>query len=365
MRPSAEIVIIGGGINGLLTARELALTGACPILIDRGPVGREASWAGGGILAPLYAWTQSDTIATLYQISAWEYPDLAASLYDSTGIDPQLEVSGMLIIDPPDRDSAIKWCNRFRFRCEPVPSALDSGTAAIELTESDNLWLPECAHIRNPRLLQALKAELIRLGVRILENCPIDTLVADGCRIDYASGRNQRIYADRFIVAAGAWSSRLLDPFPPGIQIHPVKGQMLLFEAAPGLLKPIVLNAGRYLIPRKDGRILVGSSVEHCGFDNSVTEPVRTSLQQFAVSMVPELGELPVAAQWAGLRPGSPSGIPYICAHPNMDNLYLNCGHFRNGIATAPASARLVADLVLGRKPVINPDSCALDASRK
>ena len=121
------------------------------------------------------------------------------------------------------------------------------------------------------------------------------------------------------------------------------------------MLDRVVLSDGRYLIPREDGRILVGSTLERTGFEKQLTEQAHRSLYQSALDLLPALAECEVEAQWAGLRPGSPDGIPYIGAVEGFANLYLNAGHYRNGLVLAPASCRLVADLMLKRTPEIDP----------
>jgi glycine oxidase len=170
--------------------------------------------------------------------------------------------------------------------------------------------------------------------------------------------------ADSFVSCAGAWSGGLLAPLGLRPGISPVKGQMLLFRARPGLVRTIHLAADRYAIPRRDGRVLFGSTVEHTGFDKSTTEDARKELHAIAVARYPALADFEVERQWAGLRPGSPSGIPYIGPHPALANLFVNAGHFRNGIVLGPASARLAADLVLGRGPDVDPAPYAVDAYR-
>jgi glycine oxidase len=130
---------------------------------------------------------------------------------------------------------------------------------------------------------------------------------------------------------------------------------MLLFDAKPDLLNHIVLEGDHYLIPRRDGKILAGSSVEYTGFDKSVTEAMKTQLYDFATRLLPALKNFPVSKHWAGLRPGTEHGIPYITIHPEIENLSINAGHFRNGLTMAPASAQLLADLILKRPPQVNP----------
>ena len=163
------------------------------------------------------------------------------------------------------------------------------------------------------------------------------------------------------IVAGGAWSRQILGELGRCVEVEPVRGQMLLVETPPGWLTRIVLTDRCYLIPRKDGRVLIGSTMERVGFDQSTTAQARRELLQAAIDLVPGLAAFPVVNHWAGLRPGSPQGVPYIGEHPDVRGLYISAGHFRNGVATGPASARLLADLILGREPEIEADPYRID----
>ena len=135
----------------------------------------------------------------------------------------------------------------------------------------------------------------------------------------------------------------------------PVKGQMILYKCAADFLPRMVLAKGRYAIPRRDGHILIGSTLEHSGFDKTPTDEALESLRASAAELLPELADMQPVAHWAGLRPGSPEGIPYIGPVPGFDGLWLNTGHYRNGLVLAPASCRLLADLMSGREPIIDP----------
>jgi glycine oxidase len=161
--------------------------------------------------------------------------------------------------------------------------------------------------------------------------------------------------ADAFVVCGGAWSARLLAGAGAGLPVRPVRGQMILYRRPAGELPCIVLAEGRYVIPRRDGHVLCGSTLEEVGFDKTATTEARASLEASAARLWPVLaGQAPVA-HWAGLRPGSPDGIPFIGRVPGSDNLWVNAGHHRNGLVLAPASARLLADLVTGRTPSVDP----------
>lgn len=360
----SDILVIGGGIAGLLTARELVIAGYATTLIEKQKVGREASRAGGGILSPIYPWRQHESILPLCKASDAIYPDLSADLIETTGIDAEWNRCGMAIFD--DRpEEAVAWCQK-----NAVP-ALQIGPAGVVnllprsgFTERPLLWLPEVAQIRNPRLLTALQMDLKNKGVTLLEDTRVTGFSLKNDRIRQVKTNQQPFSAGEIIIAAGAWSGILTAPFIPHPQIFPVKGQMLLYKTKPGLLKPIVLYNDQYLIPRRDGHILVGSTLEFSGFDKTTTREARQHLDSFARRILPSLPCDSLIDHWAGLRPGSPSGIPYISRHPLISNLSFNCGHFRNGIATGPASARLLADILTNRKPCIPPEPYALTQKR-
>jgi glycine oxidase len=222
------------------------------------------------------------------------------------------------------------------------------------------LWFPTIAQARNPRLLKALKTFLVQQGVNFIENCTVTEIVQKNNQIHSISTSIGVLAVKHLIIAAGAWSGELTEPlFPTAVfqkpQIMPVKGQMLLFQAQPDTLSHIVLDDDHYLIPRRDGKILVGSSVEYAGFDKSSTEQTKSKLKTFAFALFPTLKDFSLIAHWAGLRPGTEHGIPYIDTHPEIENLSINAGHFRNGLTMAPASAKLMADLILKRSPDIDP----------
>ncbi|CAI8958555.1 glycine oxidase ThiO [Methylocaldum szegediense] len=359
-----DIIIIGGGIIGLMTARELVATGAKIIILEKEMIGRESSWAGGGILSPLYPWRTAEPIIQLWLRSHAEYPQLAETLQRHTGIDPEWQRSGLLIGDCENPSLIETWCKSHGIAYERLSfTRFRELEPSVSLTPSSPLFLSEIAQVRNPRLLRACQSDLLAQGAQILEHRPVTEVGMDGRRrIRRVRAGNETFTADQFVITAGAWSgavSRHLFPLPHP-SIEPVKGQMIVFSAEPDLLRHMVLHQGHYLIPRKDGKILAGSTLEYTGFDKATTESARDELLEFAYAALPALRSYPIEKHWAGLRPGTPTGIPYIGRHPEIQNLYFNCGHFRNGFATAPASARLLSDLLLDRPPDIFPEPYSL-----
>jgi glycine oxidase len=357
-----DVIIIGGGVAGLMSARELAGAGLRVALLERQAVGRESSWAGGGILSPLHPWQVAGPVTALCQWSQAAYPPLAEALRARTGVDPEWLPSGLLFLDCGETGAATRWAEAHAVRYErPGPAELAGLEPGLSASVGEALLLPGVGQVRNPRLLRALRRDLELCGVELLEHRPVEEILLDRGKVKGLALGRETLEADAYVVAAGAWSGLLAGNSglmaPP---VAPVKGEMLVFDAPPGLLAHIVLCQGRYLIPRKDGKILVGSTVENAQFDKSASAASREALRDFACGLLPALRPCRIEKHWAGLRPGSPSGIPFIGPHPEADNLYFNCGHFRNGLVTAPASARLLADLILGRPPILPPEPYSL-----
>lgn len=349
-------LIIGGGVIGLMTARELAQAGLKVTLLERGKTGREASWAAGGILSPLFPWRYPEAVNELAQWSQRQYPTLAGELHGATGIDPEYIRSGLLLLDEAERAAALAWSNRQSATADSLNAEeLLKIEPALAWSGGSAVLLPEVAQIRNPRLLQALRHSLLQLGVTLREDTEATHIVTDGQRAAGVETAQRRYAADTVILAGGAWSETLLTGLELGMAVTPVRGQMLLLRAPAGLVRHILATRQHYIIPRRDGRVLVGSTLEDVGFDKSVTQDARDRLLAFATGLVPALQDCSIEQHWAGLRPGSPEGIPYIGAHPRIAGLYISTGHHRNGIVTAPASARLLADILLNRQLIVNP----------
>ncbi|HZE18054.1 MAG TPA: FAD-dependent oxidoreductase, partial [Mycobacterium sp.] len=274
----------------MLTARELALAGLSVTLLERGVAGREASWAGGGIISPLYPWRYPDAVSRLANWGQSRYEALAEALRQESGIDPEWTLSGMLVLDDAETEQALNWARRFETRIEVVGAReVTAAEPAVSARFDDGLWMPDIAQIRNPRLVKAARGALGTCGVDLQEGIEVvDLLVANG-RVQGVETSGGKRWADRVVIAAGAWSSKVLQSLDLRVEIIPVRGQMIVFRARPGVLGRIVLNHGHYLIPRRDGRILAGSTLEYVGYDKSTTEPAKTELLKAALEMVPGL----------------------------------------------------------------------------
>lgn len=336
------IYVVGAGVIGLMTAWELARAGVQTVLIERQAVGREASWAAGGILSPLYPWRYPDAVNALAQWSQTQYPALAAEIGVASGVDVEWFRCGMQIDGVADMDVALEWMGR-------------NGMHVAHDKLKSSLWLPDIAQIRSPRLLQALRAAVIAEGGTVLENQSVlHVTVKDGRACGLQTDADF-IPTDCCVIAAGAWTNSLIASNGLGLPVQPVRGQMLLYRTQPRALEHIILSDSYYAIPRLDGRVLVGSTLEHVGFNRVVTNEGRAALHAKAVELMPALANAPIERHWAGLRPSSPEGVPYVGEHPAVKGLWVSTGHYRNGVVMAPASARLVVDLILGRPPIVDP----------
>lgn len=355
----SDVLIVGAGIMGLMTARVLALAGCRVTVLERGEPGREASWAGGGIVSPLYPWRYSPAVTALAAEARRAYPVLVDELREETGIDAELVPCGMLMLDAEDARDALAWAQA---QGEPLErhdqASLRTTMPWLAQDWHEGLLMPGIAHVRNPRLLKALQASLQRLGVSVIPHAEVVAAAVSGASITSLRTSDGRDYsADKIVVCGGAWSRGLLEvmqmaALPP---VRPVMGQMLMYRLEPGTLPCMVMAEGRYVLQRRDGHLLCGSTLEETGFDKTITTSARTSLMASAERLLPALAGVEPVMQWAGLRPGSPNGIPFIGRVPDKDNLWVNAGQYRNGLVLAPASATLLADVLLGRTPVLDP----------
>jgi len=356
-----DYLIIGAGINGLLLSRELAIADAQVLVLEKGACCREASWAGGGIVSPLYPWRYQQPVTALASWAQDFYPQLAVALQESTGVDPEFSRTGLLMLDAADEAEALQWAHQNSRRMEQVDSDfIYAHESQLGAGFRSGLWMPDVANIRNPRLGQALVADLLaRPNVHVRENCQVAQLEVNEGRISsvvaHTADGDARFVAENVVLCAGAWSGQLAEMTGIELKVEPVKGQMLLYRFRQSPIKSIVLTRGRYAIPRRDGRLLIGSTLEYEQFDKTPTSQARSSLRESAQDLLPFLKGVEPELQWAGLRPAAPNGVPYIGKLPDFENFYVNAGQFRNGLVLAPASARLLADLMLQRAPIIDP----------
>jgi glycine oxidase len=347
-----HVLVAGGGIVGCLTALELVERGCRVTIVERNEIASqksgESSWAGAGILFPLLPWMYADAVNRLTMTGAGLYPALCELLAKETGISPEFQQCGMLLLPEFDMKAALDWCKAYRLQADKVAGA---ELPVNSLSPGDGLWLPHVGQVRPPHLLKALRQYLQQRGVELIELTQLQPLPVTEELEEWQTLDGRVLKADKFIVTSGAWSFELLKENALKLNIKPMRGQILLYEQPKGGLSHMVYREGFYLVPRKDGLLLAGSTLEDVGFDTTTTDEVRAALAAKAESILPALKGQPVIKHWSGLRPGTPENLPTIAEHPQVKNLYLNTGHFRYGLTMAPCSARMVAALVCGETP--------------
>lgn len=354
-----HVLIAGGGVIGLTIARELAAVGFRVTLLDRQTCGREASWAGAGILPPACPGPRDDPLVRLTAAAQSLWPALSEELRDSVGIDNGFRRCGGLMlptqaVDLPELTfrpaEPTPWEEELAaWQAAGTPVKRLDGRQLRELEPqlsrrlTDGLFLPDLCQVRNPWHLRALAADCRRRGVQIVEGTAVERLWREGERVRGVETAFGRWEADRVVIACGAWSQRLLPPElgPPPV-IEPIRGQIVLLRSPTPVLSRVVECGHRYLVPREDGRVLVGSTEERVGFDKQTTPEGVAGLRAFAGQLVPALRGAEQEQAWAGLRPQARRGRPIIGPVPGTEGLSVAAGHFRSGLLLSPITARLM-----------------------
>jgi glycine oxidase len=347
MREHCDIMILGGGVIGLTTAYFLARDGARVAVLDKGDFGQESSWAGAGILPADSA--GHSPLDRLRALSVAQFQGLSAELREFTGVDNgYLRSGGLEFTKSIGEAAAEEWHGEGEY------SLLDeTDLAKLEPALAKNVGqayhLPDMAQLRNPRHLKALLAGCGMRGVRLMPGCPAQGFTTNGKRITAVKTLDGTLTADRFLLALGAWTDPLLEPlgWKPGIR--PIRGQIVLLNPGLPAFRHILLWGSRYLVPRPDGRILIGATEEDVGFDKRTTAGAVADLIHLATTLVPGLAGAAVERCWAGLRPGSPDGLPFLGPVPGWENVFVAAGHFRAGIQLSPGTATLMKESLLGQ----------------
>lgn len=362
-----DVLIVGGGVIGLSLAYELASRGMQVRVLDRAAAGREASWAGAGILPPAGP-QDPQPLEQLAHLSNHLHRTWAAQLLEETGIDNGLRLCGALYVARSAEDAAaleqtaaawqavgIKVEQLTAAQVAELEPAMRGCNPAIEAA----VLLSEEAQIRNPWHLRALVAGCIARGVIIEQGVAAEQFVVRGshlARVQTVAGSRQ---AGRYVIATGAWTAALAAQLNMRLAVRPIRGQIALLNLQRRPLERIVNEGIRYLVPRADGRVLVGSTQEDAGFDKRNTAQGVAGLLSLAGSLAPCLAEATLERTWAGLRPATADGLPYLGPVPGLENAYVAAGHFRGGLTLSTGTARVLAQALCDE-----PTDVALDAFR-
>ncbi|HZM98231.1 MAG TPA: glycine oxidase ThiO [Pyrinomonadaceae bacterium] len=351
MKSSYEVVVIGGGVIGLTIARALAQRGLRDVcLIERARLGTEASFAAAGMLLPQVEAATKDDFFTLACRSRDLYASFAAALHEETGIDVELDTTGTLYLALNSTDQEeIEKGYYFQSRAGLAIELLSTSAArALEPCISESitgaLLFPQDIQVENRRLLNALANSVSNLGVNVLTGTNVDSLVVEGNRLTGVQTSSGAITCSTVVVAAGTWSSFIKHT---RFSIEPVRGQMVCLEAKPQLTRHVIFSRRGYIVPRRDGRLLAGSTSENAGFDKSVTAGGINKILQNAHEISPAISNLPIVDTWAGLRPRAADGLPVLGPCVEIDGLFYATGHYRNGILLAPITGELISEAIV------------------
>src|ERR1041385_8144179 len=353
---SAEVAIIGGGVIGLSIARALVHRGMRDVVvIERHEFGREVSWAAGGILAPQIEADAADDFLRLACASRDMYPKFAAELNAESGIDVELDTTGTMYVAFSEDGEAelshrIEWQRTQGLKVEWLTG---DEARSVEPCLSTNvrsaLRFPDDYQVDNRKLVEALVIANHRQGVRLITGCGVRKIqIADGA----VTGMQTELgflSAKKIVVAAGAWSSSIEAEAAllPRLDVEPVRGQMLCFHA-PGLARQVIYSSRGYIIPRRDGRLLAGSTSEHVGFDKRVTEAGIVRIRSMAIEIAPALQNISIIDSWAGFRPRAKDDLPVLGPVEDVPGLFYATGHYRNGILLAPITGEIIASAIVG-----------------
>jgi glycine oxidase len=374
-----DVVVIGGGVIGLSIALELAGQGVAVTVLEQGDFGREASWAGAGILPPGNIDVAITPEARLRALSHSLWPDWAEALSAETGIETGYLRCGGLELRAgteehlEDLVTEIEWWRGQGARVEELDS--DALRELEPLVSHDIVAayrLPELGQVRNPRLLKALLACCAARGVRLRAGMPVIGLEEHeegsaedrGRHVNSIRTHSGNVQAGRYLVTGGAWSRGLLASVGVDVAINPVRGQIVLVSQTPRMFSHVLQTGSRYIVPRDDGQILIGSTEEHVGFFKANTASAVSELLTFGASRVPALGQARFERAWSGLRPGSGDGLPYLGRVAGFDNLFIAAGHFRNGLQMSPGTARVMRQALLDQETDIPLEPFQTDRPR-
>ncbi len=369
VKHSAGVVVIGGGVIGLTIARALARHGADDVcLIERAGIGHEASFAAAGMLAPQAEANSQDDFFRLASRSRDLYADFAASLLEETGIDVELDTTGTLFLaltyhDLVDIEKRYEWQTAAGL---PVEKLTQSQAQQLEPCISSSvlaaLRFPLDVQVENRRLLSALTNSVAQLGVSVITGTSVESLNFERDRISGVQTSRGFISCPAVVVAAGTWSSFIKFAPPsqkPALIIEPVRGQMISFDARPQLTRHVIYSPRGYIVPRRDGRLLAGSTSERAGFAKQVTAGGMSTILKNAQEIAPSICALPIVDTWAGLRPRAPDNLPVLGPCDEIGGLFYATGHYRNGILLAPVTGELITEAVVAgvTSPLLGPFS--------
>ncbi|MBI4668350.1 MAG: FAD-dependent oxidoreductase [Elusimicrobia bacterium] len=404
-----DVIVVGGGVIGAAVAYYLSLEKLKVLVLEKDSVGQHASAGAVGFLTVDSVPFSHDVLREAGLYSRKAYLSLAPQFKKECGVDIDLETCGTLRVAKNEFDLANlrqegDWQKAHigeggtDFKTVPAPMARPNRTFSLKkcgdvdfltATEIAKRWpaiegkiaggffYPQDIQVTSSRIIEAFRQSAAALGADFQESREVTSWETNGRRIMAVTAGGKKYAALTFVLAAGPWSEALAKPLGLRVPVYPVRGQLLIFEMAQRFLSCPIITGGAarasgpisalealrsgaaesyYLGPKPDGHLYAGTTLEEAGFDESCTEEALERIGNEVCRIVPKAGELPVKGSWAGLRPATKDNLPILGKAPELDNLYLATGHFRKGILLAPFTGKAIADLIVGRKPMLPLD---------
>ncbi len=355
-----KAIVMGGGIIGCSVAWRLAAEGVVTTVLERGRVGQEASWAAAGMIAPQAEAEGPGPFFDFCMKARDTFDGIVDRLVRDGGVDPEYDRAGILYValDADERVQLERRASWQRSVGAPLEELSGAEARRVEPMLSPEavyaIHMPTNRRTDNRKLTQAYAAAARKAGAEFVEGARVEALATRGERaVGVLMDDGSTLEADVVVNAAGAWAGEIRGLEADRVKLHPVRGQIVCFEVAPETIGPALFSLRGYVVPRRDGRLLAGSTMEEAGYDKSVTLAGLDKIARGAAAIVPTLGAAAFREAWAGLRPATRDLLPVLGFSPSVSNVLWAAGHFRSGILLSAITGEIIADLVKGRRPAV------------
>ncbi|MRG86154.1 glycine oxidase ThiO [Salinibacillus xinjiangensis] len=362
-----DAIVIGGGVNGGSVAYQLAKRGKKVLVLEKDRIASKASGAAAGMIAAQAELQDDDPLFQLARKSRKRFASLAEELKDLSGVDIELINKGMYKVALTDQEvHEYKQIIDIQKRAgEHAEWVTGDEVRKQEANVSDDIlgamYIEHDGHVSAPQLSQAFIKSAAVLGVTIQEFVEVQSILFEGEQVVGVATNEGEYKAENIIVTAGAWSSSFLRQTELDLPVYPVKGECFSVRTHQPLLKSTIFSHGCYLVPKKGGRIIVGATVKPHTYNQQVSVEGVAGLLEKAKHLLPSIGEAEWDQTWAGIRPQTADGLPYLGEHPTYNGLFVATGHFRNGILLSPITGEIMADLIERKEPAIDVHPFRLD----